>query len=196
MEESKMRFNWKTIRMALTAFVLLGGGTVYATPSAALASPIDSAYASERASRLLTEIQAETVDLRINAEKLHSLSRHPQYSWQSHADFLHEVKTHINSIGDRTAELQRIQSATLPWQQQAIREVTSHAAKVANSTQAAIVYLNDNHRLLFAPEYKDQVTSIADSSQNMKQTVDKFLEYEKAKQKFQRLQTELELSVD
>jgi hypothetical protein len=188
-----MRFNWKRIGMALTAFVLLSGGTVYAAPRASAASGYDSVYASERASRLLTEIQAETVDLRLNAEKLSSLARHPQYSWQSHADYLHMVKTQINSIGNRTAELQRIQGAALPWQQQAIREVTSHAAKVANSTQSAILYLNDNHRLLFTPEYKGHVTTIADSSQNMKETVDKFLDYEKAQQEFQRLQTELEL---
>jgi hypothetical protein len=191
-----MRFNWKRIGLALTAFMLLGGGTVYAAPPAAPAAPIDSAYATERASRLLTEIQAETVGLTINAEKLQSLARHPQYSWQSHADYLHKVKTHINSIGDRTAELQRIQGATLPWQQQAIREVTSHAANVANSTQSAILFLNANHRQLFAPEYKDHVTTIAESSQNVKQSVDKFLDYEKAQREFQRMQKQLELYVD
>src|SRR4029077_6952432 len=111
MEESKMRFNWKRIGMALTAFVLLSGGTAYASPRVAPATAYDSVYASERASRLLTEIQAETVHLQLNAEKLSSLARHPQYSWQSHADYLHQVKRHINSIGDRTAELQRIQGS-------------------------------------------------------------------------------------
>jgi len=99
-------------------------------------------------------------------------------------------------VGERTAELQRIRHAILPWQQQAITEVTSHAAQVAASTQAAILYLNENQRWLFASEYRDHLTTIADRSGDMKQTVDKFLDYEKAQQKFQQLQKELELAGD
>jgi vacuolar-type H+-ATPase subunit D/Vma8 len=38
--------------------------------------------------------------------------------------------------------------------------------------------------------------SIADRSEDMKQTVDKFLDYEKTQQRFQRLQNELELAGD
>src|SRR4029077_11624276 len=97
---------------------------------------------------------------------------------------------------ERTAELQRIKHAVLPWQQKAITEGTSHAAQEANSTQAAILYLSENKHWLFVPEYRDHVTTIADSSRNMKQTVDKFLDYERAQQKFQQLQNELELAGD
>jgi len=99
-------------------------------------------------------------------------------------------------VGERTAELQRIRHAVLPWQQQATTEVTSHAAQVAASTQAAILFLNENQRWLFAPEYRDHLTTIEDRSRDMKQTVDKFLDYEKAQQKFQQLQSELELAAD
>lgn len=108
--------------------------------------------------------------------------------------YLDAVKGHINAVGDRTAELQRISANALRSQQQAIEQVTSHAAQVAASTEAAILYLNDNRSRLFVPEYKDHVATIADSSQSMKQTVDKFLDYEQAQQKFQRLQTQLELA--
>jgi hypothetical protein len=106
---------------------------------------------------------------------------------------LNKVKGHINAVGERTAELQQIRYAVLPWQQQAITEVTSHAAKVAASTQAAIVYLNENQNRLFVSEYGDHVTTIAHSSEDMKQTVDKFLDYDKTQRKLQQLQNELEL---
>jgi hypothetical protein len=96
-------------------------------------------------------------------------------------------------VGKRTAELQQIRYAVLPWQKQAITEVTSHAAKVAASTQAAIVYLNENKGRYFVPEYRNHLTTIADSSDDMKQTVDKYLDYEKSQQKIRRLQDELEL---
>jgi len=187
-----MRFTLKRATAVVTAFVFLWTGLVLASPR--MTPSEESAYSIERASRLLSEIQDEAVGLTRNAGQLEALARHPQYSWQSHATYLEAVKGHINAVGDRTAELQRISRDALPWQQQAIKQVTSHAAQVATHTQAAILYLSDNHNRLFVPEYKDHVAMIADSSQSMSQTVDKFLDYEQAQQKFQRLQTQLELA--
>ena len=83
--------------------------------------------------------------------------------------------------------------AILPWQEQAITEVTSHAAQVAASTQAAIVYLNENQGRRFVPEYRDHLTTIADSSDDMTRAVNRFLDYEKTQQRLQDLQNELEL---
>jgi hypothetical protein len=99
-------------------------------------------------------------------------------------------------VGERTGELQRISYSVLPWQQQAISEVTSHAAQVAASTQAAIVHLRENQNRLFVPEYRDHLTTIAQRSEDLKQTVNKFLAYEKAQQKLHELQNELELAGD
>lgn len=174
--------------MALAAIALLGTGSVFASPPAP--SPESPAYLSGRASTLLAQIQAEGAGLRRNAETLGTFASSPQYSWQSHANYLDRVKGHINAVGERTAELQRIRRAVLPWQQQAITEVTSHAAQAAASTQAAILFLNENQSWLFVSEYRDHLTTIADSSADMKRTVDKFLDYEKTQQKFQQLQKE------
>jgi hypothetical protein len=153
-------------------------------------------YLSSRASSLLAEIRAEGAGLRLNAETLGTFAWSPQFSWQSHAFYLEKVKGHINAVGERLAELQQIRHAVLPWQQQAIAEVTSHAAQVAASTQAAIVHLRENQNRLFVPEYRDHLRTIADRSGNMKQTVDKFLDYEKAQQRHRQLQDELEIASD
>ena len=72
--------------------------------------------------------------------------------------------------------------------------MTSHAAQVAASTQAAIVYLNENQGRHFVPEYRDHLTTIANSSTDLRDTVGKFLEYEQTQQKLERLQNELELA--
>jgi signal transduction histidine kinase len=187
-----MRFTLKRAAAVVTAFVLFWTGLAFASPR--MTPNEASVYSSERASRLLSEIQDEAISLTQNAGQLEALARHPQYNWQSHAIYLDAVKGRINAVGDRTAELQRISANALPWQQQAIAQVTAQAAQVAASTEAAILYLNGNHGRLFVPEYKDHVATIADSSQSMKQTVDNFLDYERAQQKFQRLQTHLELA--
>ena len=194
-----MRTNLKRMIVALAAVALLGTGSVFASPPApspGAPETDDLAYLSERASTLLAEIQKESAELSRHADTLGTFARGPQYTWQSHAFYLNKVKGYINAVGERTAELQQIRHAVLPWQQQAITEVTSHAAQVAASTQAAIVYLNENQGRHFVPEYRDHLTTIADSSTGLKNTVGKFLEYEKAQQKVQQLQNDLELESD
>jgi hypothetical protein len=196
MEETKMRTILKRMIIALAAVALLGTGSVFASPPAP--SPVtsetdDLAYLSGRASTLLAEIKKEAAELTRHADTLRTFAGNARYSWQSHTFYLNKVKGHINAVGERTAELQQIRYAVLPWQEQAITEVTSHVAKVAASTQAAIIHLNENQGRHFVPEYRDHLTAIADSSEDMKQTVDKFLDYEKTQEKLQRLQNELEL---
>ena len=189
-----MRVHLKQMIVALAAVALLGTGSVLASPPAPLTEP--SAYSSARASTLLAEIQEEAVGLNRHAETLGTFARNPQFSWQSHAIYLERVKGHINEVTERTAKLQRISTSVLPWQQQAITEVTAHAAQVAASTQAAIVHLRENQNRLFTSEYRDHLKTIADRSEDVKQTVDKFLDYEETQQRFQQLQNELELSGD
>jgi hypothetical protein len=178
-----MRTNLKRMIVILAAVALLGTGSVFAfppAPSPGAQEADDVAYLSGRASTLLAEIQKESAELSRHADTLGTFARGPQYTWQSHAFYLNKVKGYINAVGERTAELQQIRHAVLPWQEQAITEVTSHAAQVAASTQAAIVYLNENQGRHFVPEYRDHLTTIADSSMDLKDTVGKFLEYEKA----------------
>ena len=190
-----MRTILKRMIVVLLAIALLGTGSIFASSPAppGTSETDDLAYLSDRASMLLVEIKKEAAELTRHADTLRTFAGNPRYSWQSHTFYLNKVKGHINAVGERTAELQQIRYAVLPWQEQAITEVTSHAARVAASTQAAIIYLNENQGRNFVAEYRDHLLAIADSSEEMKQTVDKFLDYEKTQQKFQRLQNELEL---
>ena len=189
-----MRINLKWRIVALAAVALLGAGSVLASPPAPSTEP--SAYLAARASTMLAEIQEEAVGLNRHAEILGTFARNPHFSWQNHASYLNRVKGHINAVGERTAELQQIRDAVLPWQQQAITEVTAHAVQVAASTQAAILHLRENRNRLFVSEYRDHLMTIADRSEDMNQTVSKFLEYEQTQQKLQQLQNELELAGD
>jgi hypothetical protein len=195
-EETKVRTNMRRMIVAFAVVVLLGTESVFASPpgpSTGAPETRDAAYLSGRASMLLSEINREAAALRPHADTLGTFAGRPQYSSQSHFFYLDRVKGHINAVGERIAELQQMRHAVAPWQERAITEVTAHAAKVAASTQAAIVYLNENKGRHFVPEYRDHLTTIAVSSEDMKETVDKFLDYEKTQQKFQRLQNELEL---
>jgi len=193
-----MRLDIKRSILAVAAITLLWTGSTFASALVPAPGAPDEdrlgTYLSVRASTLLAEIQGEAAELTPHAETLQTYSRAPGHSWQSHAVDLQGVKDHINAIGERIAELQRIRDYASPWQQQAITEVTSHAAKVAVSTQAAIVHLRENQDRLFIQEYRNHLKTIGDRSRDMKQTVDKFLDYEETQLKLQRLQSELEIA--
>ena len=191
-----MRLNLRWVIAALAGVVLLGSGSPIASQVVVVGKDQVPENLSLRASTLLAQIQREAVGLRRHADSLRMLAKNNQYSWQSHAAHLDAVKTHINAVGARTAELQGIQHAVPSWKRQAIAEVTSHAAQVARSTEAAISQLNEDRNSLILAEYQGHLTTIADRSADMKEAVDKFLAYEKTQQKLHQLQTELELSGD
>jgi len=194
MEESRMRLNLARMILTLVGGALLTTGAASASPqgTAAVTPPATqpSAYLADRASTLLAEIQKEAAGLRRNAATLGTFARNTQLSWRSHAYYLERAKGHINEVGERIAELQRIRNSVLPWQQQAITELTTHAVQVAASTQAAIVQLNENRNSLITSEYQAHLMTIDDSSADMQEWVNKFLDYENAQQKFLQLQDE------
>lgn len=47
------------------------------------------------------------------------------------------------------------------------------------------MHLRENQNRLFVSEYRVHLTTVADSADDMKQTVDKFLNYEKARQNYE-----------
>jgi hypothetical protein len=188
-----MRISFKRMIVALAAVALLGTGSVLASPPAQSPGAPDKdqlPILSGRASIFLAEIQKETAELLVEIQKERAILRphpytfawNPQYNWQSDGTFLDRAKGHINAVGERIAKLQHIRHFVLPWQQQATREVTSHATLVAASVQAAIVHLCENQNRLLVSEYRDHLMTIADRSEDMKHTVDKFLDHEKSPQ--------------
>jgi hypothetical protein len=65
--------------------------------------------------------------------------------------------------------------------------MTAHGTQVAASTQAVIVHLCENGNRLFVSEHRDDLMTTEDRSEDMKQTVDQFLEYEKTQQRLRQL---------
>ena len=188
-----MGIELKRMVVAVVAVALLGTGPVLASPPAQSPDAPDQdhlAILSRRASILLAEIQKETAELLAEIQKETAelkphlyppgtFARNAHYNFQSRATFLDRAEGHINAVKERVAKLQHIRRLVLRWQQQAITEVTFHAARVEASVQAAIVHLRENQNRLLVAEYRDHLTTIEDRSEDMKQTVDKLLDHEK-----------------
>ncbi len=153
------------------------------------------------ASDLLKQVKSLSGKLKSDAGTLESYKWQTQLSWQSHAYQLPKAREHINAIGKRLDRLQVIKSVTAPWQQRAIDEIVPVAANVAAHTESAIRHLNENRTYLYAPVYGEHLTSISERSNELKDSVDAFLEFgatsdklDRTQQKLDRLQERIGLS--
>ena len=177
-----MGIELKRTVVAVVAIAVLGTGPTRASPPAQWPDAPDQdhmAILSGRASILFAEIQKETAELRPHPYPPGTFAWYAPYTLQSRVTFLDRADSHMNAVGERVAKLQHIRRLVLPWQQEAITEVTSHATRVKADIQAAIVHLRENQDRLLVAEYRDHLTTIEDRSEDMKQTVDKFLNHEK-----------------
>ncbi len=189
-----MRISLKLISVVLAAVALSGAGPVQASLSPQSPGERDkdrSAILSGRASILLAEIQTETrellaeirketADLRPRPYAPGPFAQNHQTSSKTHVEFLFRAKGRISAVEGRIAELQHMRRYLLSWQQQAIIEVTFHATQVAASIHAVIVHLRENQNRLFVSAYRSHLMTIADHSEDLKQTVDNFLDRDKS----------------
>ena len=177
-----MGIELKRTVVAVVAIAVLGTGPARASPPAQWPDAPDQdhlAILSGRASILPAEIQKETAELRPHPYPPGTFAWNAPYTLQSRVTFLDRAESHMNAVGGRVAKLPQIRRLVLRWQQEAITEVTSHATRVKADIQAAIVHLRENQNRLLVAEYRDHLTTIEDRSEDMKQTVDKFLNHEK-----------------
>jgi hypothetical protein len=144
------------------------------------------------ASNLLGDVRMLSGELRKDADRLESFKR-SNVSSLAHGDQLARVKEHINAMGDRLERLQEIRHVTAPWQQQAIDRMLPAAVEVASRTQAAIEHLNENGNYLFAPTYRDHLSTIAEQARTLDASARNFVEYGDTQERLDQLQQELEI---
>jgi hypothetical protein len=174
---SEEKTNMKTISYLAAAAWLISG------------SPVVAASASQtpaEASRLLREVRSLAHALNRDAATLDSY-RLSGMSWQGHANRLTLARQHINSIGDRLTNLTVMRGSAEPWQREAIDSIVPVAAELASRTEAAISYLNENQGQLFVPAYTEHLGAIAGHAEQMKQSVDVYLEWASAQDKMDKL---------
>jgi len=184
--------NIRRITLLPLAALTLTGSLLFGGPSGAGVGPPDvqsktTPNSSEEASQLLEEIQSIASSLERDAGTLNSF-RNKGMSWQSHAFQLNLAKQHINAIGSRLETLQEIQSTAEPWQQEAIAALVPVAVQVASRTQDAINHLNEYQSRLFVPTYTDHLSAIYENADQMKESVDLYLQFASTQDKLDRLQ--------
>jgi hypothetical protein len=147
---------------------------------------------SEEASGLLQEIRTLSARASEGADRLSVASRYNQLNWRSHSEHLSEIRSHINAMGDKFDRLQEIHGMIAPWQQKAVERVLPNAVALADHTEGAILYLNENQDRLWTPHYKDRLSAMSDHVQEIHATLTSFLDYAKTSDRLKALELEIE----
>jgi hypothetical protein len=177
--------------VALSA-LMVSGSVAFAKTSGVSPPAIGSRLTepATEASQLLKEIQLISHDLNRDAATLESYTWN-KMNWRSHASQLTQAKEHINAIGDRLERLQAIRHSVTPWQQQAIDSIQRPAMEVAVRTESAIRHLNESRDQLLASSYADHLTTIADQSNKLKQSVNVHLDLARTEEKANELREQI-----
>lgn len=114
-------------------------------------------------------------------------------SWQSYADQLGQIKTHVNNVASIVQELSDLRIIASPWQRIAIDRVNPLLKELASNTQSTITKLNNNPGRVHMAPYKEYVAAHYDLATEMASMIGDFVEYGKTKAKFEALTRKLEL---
>ncbi|HZP31731.1 MAG TPA: hypothetical protein VFB23_00105 [Candidatus Acidoferrales bacterium] len=146
---------------------------------------------SEEFSGLLAQAKSEAAQVQRIAEEMYSF-RFDKISWQTQAGKLSELKTHVNSLGEFLAKMNRVEAPS-PWQQQAIADITPMVDELAGNVTMAIYHLSENPDRYVFTAFPEYVAANAESAANITDMLSEYVEYSEAKQTKEDIEFELEL---
>ena len=157
-------------------------------------TPVYNWAYTEEASGLLHDIRTLSGKAVDGADRLHSASRLNSLDWRSHALYLNEIKTHVNTMGAKLDRLQEIHGMLAPWQQKAVERVTPNAVALAAHTEEAIAHLSENQGRLWMPNYRNLVSAMSEQGEEINRKVSMFLDYGKTSDRLKGLESQIEFA--
>ena len=145
-------------------------------------------------SNLLRQVQIDAFSVQDSADKLRSRLSSPFLNdWESDALLLERVRDRVNEMDKLLSQLRENQAEALPWQQKAIERIALSVADLTNSTQDAIVTLDNHQAQPFLSNLPGLAADIYNQASQISQTERNFEEYVKARQEMRQLQQTLGL---
>jgi len=181
----------------LSAALLLPAATQSQARSCPVGTPTAQSYTwnfRAEAQGLLDDMASEARQARENADRLHTLMSNPESDWEPQALELDRIRDTVNDMGQKLCRLEAIRRVTSPWEQKAIAQAAPLIAAMANDTENAITFLNNNQRDLFMPAYTSLGADLYRRSASLAKSVSEFEKFGKVHQEDIRMQKTLGLT--
>lgn len=148
---------------------------------------------SAKINELLNNVKSHAMLATHDAELLESYAR-SDMSWQSHANQINLMKTHVNDLIKDHNDMIAVREGAFEWQKRAIDRTDPLVKEIADRLNAMINHLNDNKDKTKMQAYKDYVHSNYELISSLDKMVSDFVDYEEAKSKADGLEEKLELT--
>ncbi len=185
--------NWLA---TVVAFLLLPAAVAAAPGAASRTVPNIGPNPSPSASKaafLLQQIQADAFKVRNEADQLESYNMNEEMDWRTHADRWEMMRDQINHMGQVLQQLEINKADLPPWERKAVDRIRPALLELADNTQSAIEFVNNNHEKLFAPSYSVYAVETRDEAHRIETSVENFEEYAQAKHEVHLLSRRLDL---
>jgi len=143
---------------------------------------------------LLQRIQTEALQVKDDASQLQVYTREAfQIDWQSDGYVLERASERVNEMDNLLSQLRTNQSGALPWQRRAIERIAPSVVNLTDTTQDAIVTLNNSHGRIQFSNLEGLANHMYSEARRISQTIADFEKYADARYEAQQLQQTLGL---
>lgn len=146
---------------------------------------------SAEVTQLLNRANTEATQLATEAGQLQAYTR-SAITWQSHANQLNTIKSHVNTLGKTLQEMQDKRDSASEWQQSAIDHIVPLAKELADDVGSTIDHLNSNKSKVQMPPYPDYAKANAETASDLSALIRDYVKYGKSKANYDRLGQKLE----
>lgn len=145
----------------------------------------------KEADGIFQDIQSDALRARSHADHLDRFVADPDLSWEAHADQLAQLRSEINDIGNRLCRLETIRRVVAPWQQRSIDHIARSVQLMADNTEDAILFLDNNEQILWSPTYQSYVQNLFNEAGDLTASVGNAVEYAKVNTEYHELRHDI-----
>jgi hypothetical protein len=156
-----------------------------------VAIQLDGGVVHKQVFQAVKDLSAKACDAADHAAALQSIARNASSDWQVHLSQLDALKDDINAMGRNLYDLEQIRDSAAPLEREAIDRAAPLLKLMADNTEAAIQFLNDNHGNFWLASYQKYVDNLTAGSEQLSNSLGKTIQLAKVRAKERHLEKAL-----
>jgi hypothetical protein len=129
----------------------------------------------------LKDFQRNAQTANREADLLNSFLRNRHLQWQSHVQYLDQIKDRVNQMGKTLVQMEALKAVAGPSQRAAIENARPHLEVIAANMTRAYDLMNEGRANIHQQDYASAVREVYQHSSTLAEKLDTILDYERAK---------------
>jgi hypothetical protein len=172
---------------------LLSNGCVAAVlvalPALTFAAPKKGETPETGAVSVMKNLWDTAVKTAQEASEIQSMARNVNTSWEAHAAHWQLVRDDVNRLGEELDHLKEVRGQLDPDEAKIVDRIYPVLKSMADNTQAAILFLNQQQQHLWLGSYQTYVANLADEADQLSKTVGEYVRLAKARNNEKHIET-------